>query len=93
MARRKRIASAAGGIHLIEQSIDRGFPGGRNAGIRVAMELLGADRVLRLNADAIASPSAVAAISRLLDLDHVGGVVTSKTRPPTIQSFGISYSM
>jgi len=91
----RRISSSRIEVELIEESENRGFSAGGNAGIRRALQM-GADRIFLMNADATVSPDALATLERVLGDDGrlgiVGPIVVSKADPEAIESFGISFS-
>ena len=90
-----RIAASLPAVRLIEEKSNVGFSAGCNTGIREALRL-GAARVLLLNADAVVSATALAAMEHVVDEDSaigiVGPIVLSMSRPQLVESSGIRYS-
>jgi GT2 family glycosyltransferase len=91
---RERLTSVLPEITYVLSGSNRGFSGGMNIGIRLALGR-GADHVLLVNSDVIVPPDCVERLERCLDTERAGitgPVVLARSEPGWVASLGMSYA-
>jgi GT2 family glycosyltransferase/glycosyltransferase involved in cell wall biosynthesis len=91
---RERLSGVLSRITYVLSGRNRGFSGGMNVGIRLALER-GADHVLLVNSDVIVPPDCVERLERCLEAQRAGiagPVVLARSEPGWVASLGMSYA-